>query len=60
LKNNCSYVCVESLAKRSKVKSTDFELYKKLFMRFVMPVEVNCLKSKFDKIEKEFPFRKNK
>jgi len=29
-------------------------------MRFVMPVEVNCLKSKFDKIEKEFPFRKNK
>lgn len=42
------------------IKATDFELYKKLFMRFVMPVEVNCLKNKFDEIEKEFPFQKNK
>lgn len=48
-----------SIGQLATIKATDFELYKKLFMRFVMPVEVNCLKSKFDKIEKEFPFREN-
>ena len=49
-----------SIGQMATIKATDFELYKKLFMRFVMPVEVNCLKSKFDKIEKEFPFQENK
>ena len=49
-----------SIGQMATIKATDFELYKKLSMRFVMPVEVNCLKSKFDKIEKEFPFQENK
>ena len=49
-----------SIGQMATIKATDFELYKKLFMRFVMPVEVNCLKSKFEKNEKEFPFQENK
>lgn len=48
-----------SIGQLVTIKATDFELYKKLFMRFVMPMEVNCLKNKFDEIEKEFPFREN-
>lgn len=54
-----NYYETNNIKQMATIKATDFELYKKLFMRFVMPVEVNCLKSKFDKIEKEFPFREN-
>lgn len=53
------YYETNNIKQMATIKAKDFELYKKLFMRFVMPVEVNCLKSKFDKIEKEFPFHEN-
>lgn len=55
-----NYYETNNIKQMATIKATDFELYKKLFMRFVMPVEVNCLKSKFDKIEKEFSFQNNK
>ena len=54
-----NYYETNNIKQMETIKATDFELYKKLFMRFVMPMEVNNLKSKFEQIEQEFAFKEN-
>ena len=41
------------------IKSSDFEIYRKLFMRFIMPTEMEYLKSKFKIIEQKFAYQEN-
>lgn len=54
-----NYYETNNIKQMETIKATDFELYKKLFMRFVMPMEVNNLKSKLEQIEQEFAFKEN-
>lgn len=39
------------------IKASDFEIYRKLFMRFIMPAEMECLKNKFKTIEQKFAYK---
>lgn len=41
------------------IKASDFETYRKLFMRFIMPNEMECLKNKFKIIEQKFAYKEN-
>ena len=41
------------------IKPSDFEIYRKLFMRFIMPVEIENLKNKFKIIEQKFAYQEN-
>ena len=41
------------------IQLSDFEIYGKLFMRFIMPVELKNLKNKFKIIEQKFAYQKN-
>lgn len=39
------------------IKASDFETYRKLFMHFIMPTELECLKNKFKIIEQKIAYQ---
>ena len=56
LKNYHANCNIKNLA---TIKASDFETYRKLFMRFIMPNEIECLKNKFKTIEQKFTYKEN-
>lgn len=56
LENDYSNYNIKNLV---TIKASDFEKYRKLFMRFVMPNEMKYLKDKFKLIEQKFAYKEN-
>lgn len=55
-----NYYLNNNLKQLEEIKSSQFDLYKKLFMHFVAPVEIAHLRNKLNKIKNDFAYKENK